>query len=259
MPALSPEQPPAEHAPTPVEPQKPEPVPTQADIEAQSQPPPEEEPEPLGPKPSATGFEMAFNLGYQPWIGGPKTDGNSGLLVPQMVLGARLLWPLSFGVEINSGFDVAGTSGTSFIAAINPGFYVRGHIQQYKERLGFDAWGGVGLQPLAVQVVALKATSNAGTASLDPNSIDPNSVQSQILRQTGGVSRVHTVQSINVPFELGGSFYLTEGFGFDLALALTLWLPQQSCLHNGSDHVCTDSGLKSQTSLFIGAGVTFLP
>ncbi|MFI5307775.1 MAG: hypothetical protein ACHQ53_10505, partial [Polyangiales bacterium] len=88
----------------------------------------------------------------------------------------------------------------------------------------------------------------------------PVAMQFSVLKATSLLSQhVHTVQSINVPFELGGSFFVTEGFGFDLALALTLWLPQQSCLHDSQNTLCTSSGLKSQTSLFFGGGLMFLP
>jgi tetratricopeptide (TPR) repeat protein len=256
VPALTAEQP--APAPVPVQAPPPPSKAAQADIEAQAEPAQEEEPQPTGPRPSATGFEAAFNFGYQPFIGGPKTEGSSGLLTPQILLGARLVWPLSFGIQINGGFNL-GNSSTSFVMAANPGLYVRGHVQQYKKRLGLDAWGGVGLQPVALQVAALKANKTIDPTKVDPNSLDPSSVQAQLARQKAGVDHVHTVQSINVPFELGSSFFITEGFGFDLAMALTLWLPQQSCLHDGQNRLCSSGGLKSQTSLFIGAGITLLP
>lgn len=253
-PALT-EQPPI--APLPEETPKPTAeAPTQADIEAASEPQPAQEPEPLGPRPTATGFEMAVNFGYQPWLGA-KTDGSSGLLSPQLLFGARLLWPLSFGLALNGGFDL-GTSGTSFVSGFNPGLYVRAHTLHYREPLSFDGWAGAGFQPVAIQVTALKADKNANT-NVDPNSVAPNSKQAQALNQAVGFDRVHTLQSLNIPFELGGTFFVTDSVGFDLGVGLTLWLPQQSCLHNGSDRLCTGSGLKTQTSLFMGGGVTLLP
>jgi hypothetical protein len=203
---------------------------TQADIEAEAQAILEQQKD-TGKTP-ATGFELALNFGYQPWLG-TKTDGSKGLLAPEVVLGARILWPLSFGIKLNGGFDT-GASGTSFVAAANPTLYVRGHVQQNKKQLGLDAWGGLGIQPLAMQFAVINRTSLVN-------------------------KHLHTIQSINVPFELGGSFYVTEGFGFDLTVGLTLWLPQQSCLHDGQNTLCTSSGLKSQTSMFFGGGLTFLP
>ena len=44
----------------------------------------------------------------------------------QMLFGARIPWPLSFGLQINGSFDL-GTDGTQFIIGANPGLYVRGH------------------------------------------------------------------------------------------------------------------------------------
>jgi hypothetical protein len=246
----------AEPAPKPAEPPvvaQAQPKSTQTDFEAETEPQPEVPAE----EPSATGFEMALNFGYQPWIGGPKTNGNSGVLAPQIVLGARFLWPLSFGLQLNGGFDT-GTAGTSFVGAANPGLYVRGHLQRYKRMLGWDAWAGVGLQPIAMQFAVLKAKT-VDPNSIDLNSLNTNSTQAAAARAMYGVDSVHTLQSLNLPFELGGAFYFTESFGLDLAAALTLWLPQQSCLHNGTDRLCVESGLKSQTSLWLGGGLIFLP
>ena len=57
-------------------------------------------------------------------------------------------------------------------------------------------------------------------------------------------------------------------FGVDSGLAVvavlvyrafTFWLPSQICYHDGGDRFCVDEGLKSQHSLFFGAGVYFLP
>jgi tetratricopeptide (TPR) repeat protein len=251
VPALA-EQP---AAPTPLT-NEPAAPPTQADIEAGTEPPPDQEPQPLGPKPSAAGFEMALNFGYQPLLAGPKMDGSSGLIAMQIVLGARIVWPLSFGVQIDGGADFS-VKGTSIVSAINPGVYVRGHTLHYKAPLSLDGWAGVGLQPLAVQIAALNGNSSL-SPNTDPNTVAPNSAQARLLQQDASVDRVHTVQSLNVPFELGGTFYVTEAVGFDLAAALTLWLPQQSCLHENPNRQCTSANLKSQTTLFIGGGVSFL-
>jgi tetratricopeptide (TPR) repeat protein len=211
----------------------------------------------------AQGFEMALNFGYQPWLG-QKTDGSSGVLVPQIVLGARVPWFLSFGIQILGGFDT-GAPGTEIVAAVNPGLYVRGHIQRERKALGFDVWGGVGLQPLAMQAALLKP-EQIDLSTIDPTSLDAAG-QMELIRAIGaqeaakkvGGDRVHTIQSINVPLELGATFYVTPGFGIDLGMALTFWLPQQSCLHDEKDKLCFESGLDSQTSLFIGGGLAFLP
>lgn len=213
----------------------------------------------------AQGFEMALNFGYQPWIGGPKPDGSSGMLAPQIVLGARVPWFLSFGLQLLGFGWNTNTPGTKFVLSGYPGLYVRGHTQRERKALGFDVWGGVGLQPVAVQAALLKP-EEFDLSMIDPTSLDAEG-QMELVRLIGaqqaaekvGGDRVHTIQSINVPLELGATFYVTAGFGIDLAMALTFWLPQQSCLHDEKDKLCFDSGLESQTSLFIGGGLSFLP
>jgi tetratricopeptide (TPR) repeat protein len=249
VPALAPKPEPVEQPPVVAQPDKT----SQTDVEAQS----ELMPQPLpDTHDTATGFEMALNFGYSALIGGPKTDGSRGMLSPQLLFGARILWPLSFGIQLNGGWD-SSVRTASVVAAANPGLYVRGHIQHYKKALGFDAWAGAGFQPVAMQFALLKAQT------IDPSMVDINSLdesaKADLARNMAGVDHVHTIQSINVPFELGGAFYITEGFGIDLTTALTLWMPQQSCLHDGTDRLCFDSKLKSQTTFFIGGGLVFLP
>jgi len=195
----------------------------QADIEAMAEA--QREAQELQKQESATGFEAALNFGYQLWIGGPKFNDSSGALMPQILLGARVPWFLSFGLALQGGYD-SGNDQAKFIINANPGFYVRGHIQQYKKALGFDAWLGTGIQPVAMQVAPLKPQK------LDLNTIDPNSLdqagQDALARalasEQAGVTLVQTIQSINIPIELGATFYITKGFGIDLSMALTFWL-----------------------------------
>jgi len=179
--------------------------------------------------------------------------GSSGAFVPlQLTLGARIIWPLSFGFVLNTSMDL-GEDGTKAIVNANPGLYVRGHASRDKKRLGWDVWGGVGLQPLAMQVLAL-----------DSQPCDFTMITSAIeaercaVAEMSDVSHVLTVQSLNVPLELGGTFFVTAGFGIDLVMALTFWLPSQACLHDGQDRVCTGD-LDTQTSYFLGLGLSFLP
>ena len=61
---------------------------------------------------------MAVNFGYQPFIGGPKFEGASGLLTPQIVLGARIFWPISFGIQLNGGFNLSRLYASLILAAI---------------------------------------------------------------------------------------------------------------------------------------------
>jgi tetratricopeptide (TPR) repeat protein len=259
VPALTaePQQPVPAELPPPEE-QPAQPKSSQADIESFSDAREDLANEPPdGSDDPATGFEMALNFGYQPWIGGPKTNGSSGMISPQIVLGARPIWPLSFGVQLNIGGDF-GAPNTEVVAGINPGLYVRGHIQQKRKPLGFDAWAGVGLQPFALQVAALEPQP-IDLSTIDPNAVDPEDIARQMAANEAGVDLVHTIQSINVPFELGATFYITKGFGVGLALGITLWLPQQDCLHDGEDRICVEDNLDTQTSFFVGGGLAFLP
>jgi hypothetical protein len=278
VPAPVPAQPPADAAvpaltaepavpvptelPPPEQPQKQEPGATQSDVESLSDAREDLAGEPpTGADDPATGFEMALNFGYQPWIGGPKLSGSDGMLTPQISLGVRPIWPLSFGVMLTGGVDL-GAPGTKVVAGVNPGFYVRGHVQQKRKAIWFDVWGGVGIQPFALQAAVLDPR-DVDITMIDPNAVDPNDVVQQMAASAAGVDLVRTIQSINVPLELGGTFWITEGIGIDLALGLTFWLPQQDCLHDnlfgGQERLCREDGLKSQTSFFVGGGIAFLP
>jgi tetratricopeptide (TPR) repeat protein len=260
VPALTaePATPPPSELPPPDRPKPEQPSATQADVESLSDAREDLAGEPpAGSDDPATGFEMALNFGYQPWIGGPKLSGSDGLLTPQIALGARPIWPLSFGLMITGGVDL-GAAGTKVVAGVNPGLYVRGHVQQKKKELWFDVWGGVGIQPFAVQAAVLEP-EDIDISMIDPNAIDPDIIARQMAANAAGVDLVHTIQSINVPLELGGTFWITKGFGVNLALGLTFWLPQQECLHDGDDRLCTEEGLESQTSFFAGGGLAFLP
>jgi hypothetical protein len=259
VPALTAEQEQPRPSELPPPEQQPEPeAPSQADIESFSDAREDLAGEPTdGADNPATGFEAAVHFGYQPWIGGPKPYGSNGMLSPQIVLGARPIWPLSFGLQINAGYAL-GADGTDFAGAGNPGLYVRGHIQRERKRLALDVWGGVGFQPFAIQAATLEP-QDVDVSMVDPTMVDRDDIGRQMGAQEAGVDLVQTLQSINVPFELGATFYVTEGFGIDLMLGLTLWLPQQECLHDGEDRVCTEDGLETQTSFFVGGGVAFLP
>jgi len=251
---------PAPVAPIPIEPIKTD-EPTQvaqADIEAISDPRQDLEGEP-GDGESATGFEAALNFGYHPGIGGPDLEGSSATITGQILLGARIVWPLSFGLAINAGFDL-GNEGTTVVLAGHPGFYIRGHIQREKKAMTLDVWGGTGLQPLSLQAAVVEPDDNPNPTAVDPSLVSEEDIVRLVVQQEAGVKRVHTMQSLNVPIELGATFYFTPAFGMDLSLGLTLWFPQQECLHDGQDsRFCRTEGLDTKTSFFIGGGFSFLP
>ncbi len=230
---------------------------SQADIEAFTDPRDDLDDEPDAAKDPATGFEAALNFGYNAFIGGPKLEGSSGHLSPQVLLGARPIWPLSFGLQINGGFDL-GAPDTSAVISANPTIYVRGHVQQDKRMPWFDVWGGIGITPLAMQI-AIRDAKPIDESMIDPTLLLQPGAEADIARQMAGVDSVRTIQSINIPIELGATFWVTKSFGLDLAMALTFWLPQQDCVHDGEDTLCEESGLDGQTSFFIGGGLAFLP
>jgi tetratricopeptide (TPR) repeat protein len=264
LPVAAPQPAPVPTEPPPVEPIPIEPIKTdeptavaQADIEAISDPRQDLENEPQGGE-SATGFEAALNFGYHPGIGGPDLEGSSGTLTGQILLGARIIWPLSFGLAVNAGFDL-GNEGTSVVLAGHPGFYIRGHIQREKKAMTLDVWGGTGIQPLSLQAAVVEPDDLNATA-VDPSLVSEDDIVALVVQQETGVKRVHTLQTLNVPIELGATFYFTPAFGMDLSLGMTFWIPQQECLHDGQDsRFCRSSGIDTKTSFFIGGGFSFLP
>lgn len=252
--------------PAPVEPIPIEPIKVeepakvaQADIEAISDPRQDLRGEPDGGRESATGFEAALNFGYHPGIGGPKLEGSTGTLTGQILLGARIVWPFSFGIAVNAGFDLANET-TSVVLAGHPGLYLRGHLQRYKRAMTFDVWGGIGVQPLALQAAFVEPDDRIDPGTIDPSVVNESDIVSLAVKQEAGVKRVHTVQTLNIPIELGTTFYITPAFGLDLSLGLTVWVPQQDCLHDGTNaRYCTTDGLETKTSFFFGGGLSFLP
>jgi hypothetical protein len=264
LPVAAPQPAPVPTEPPPVEPIPIEPIKTdeptkvaQADIEAIADPRQDLENEPQGSE-SATGFEAALNFGYHPGIGGPELEGSSGTLTGQILLGARIIWPLSFGLAVNAGFDLA-NEGTNVVLAGHPGFYIRGHIQREKKAMTLDVWGGTGIQPLSLQAAVVEPDDLNATA-VDPSLVSEEDIVALVVQQEAGVKRVHTLQTLNVPIELGATFYFTPAFGMDLSLGMTFWIPQQECLHDGQDsRFCRSSGIDTKTSFFIGGGFSFLP
>ena len=223
---------------------------SQADIEAQLREqgrPPEEDT-------LATGFELNVAAGYQFWLGdGPwNSDGGGGLRIS---LGARIPWFLSFGVSLINVSADFGTKNTSALLTFNPGVYLRGHTQKFRRSNSIDVWGGAGFVPVGLALAAFDDTS---TLEERLAGVDPNKVQEVVIDRLG-VGRMVSRQSINVPIELGVTWYLSRGVGIMLNAAFEFWFPKQLCYHASGDRFCVDDGLETQHSLFVGAGVSFLP
>ena len=237
-----PEAPPPPPPPAADEPAK------QADIEALLR----EQGRPPGEVREAVGFELNVSAGYQFWLGnGPwKSSGAPALHVS---LGARVPWPVSFGLSLVDLTTDFGTEHTSAVITLSPGLYVRAHSQRWRKARTLDVWGGAGFVPIAF-----------GIATFDDNSTTQERLQGlseQDIEEALqlGIGRVVTRQSVNIPIELGATYYLTRGVGVSLRTAFTFWIPTQLCYHDGNDRYCGTSDLKTQHSLYVGAGVSFLP
>lgn len=209
----------------------------------------------------ATGLEMATNVGYQVNLKNGPSGASGALAMRLFSVGARPFWPISAGVQfLNVGVNWW-NDGTQAVVALHPGLYVRGHSQRIRKVFAIDVWGGLAFQPVAMSVAAVEQES------FDPSMIDFSALEGMTATDIGtdvvkgelGVRHAATIQSYNIPIELGVSFFVTEGLALELASALTFWVPTQACYLEESDRVCYDSKLKTQTSLYFGAGLTFLP
>ncbi|MDH5673317.1 MAG: PEGA domain-containing protein [Myxococcales bacterium] len=272
-----PAAPPAAPAPAPAPPPQPPPPAAVAQAQTQDQPPAVDEPRPESgrvsdiedfsdraseapsgkpPEQLATGFETTLGAGHLFWLSGPETDGSSGAFAAQLNFGARVAWPVSFGLQLNTSVDLDEEGVTAVIAA-NPGLYVRGHVQREKRDLWFDVWGGIGFQPITMQF-SMRESEKIDPTMIDLTAADQTS-QTDIARRQLGVGDLLTIQSVNLPLELGAVFYVTKTFGFHVAGQLTFWFPIQECIHDGDDAICVEEGLEDQTSLSITGGLSFLP
>jgi tetratricopeptide (TPR) repeat protein len=253
-PPPKPEPPPPPPPPLPVVEEKPEPPPesaSQADIEAllreQGQLPEDE--------PRAVGFELGVNFGYLKWLGdGPfDSEGGPGM---QLNLGARVPWFLSFGIELFGLSADFGRGSTDFILNLHPSLYLRAHTQRERKAMTFDVWGGAGFAPFAMSIASFESGSTEAERIAQSGT---TTAQRRAIMQKLGIGDFATIQTLNVPIELGATFYVTKGVGIDLSVAFTFWFPSQLCYHDGQDNYCTDKGLETMKSLFIGGGLTFLP
>lgn len=201
-----------------------------------------------------------MGLGYQ-FIFGDAPGGNGGGLAARLFsVGYRPFWAVSFGVQLlNAGIDLS-EEGTQFIASANPGLYVRGHSQQRREPMGFDFWGGLGFQPLAMTFAVFESTGQALSAQ-DLSQQSGDSLVTAAAKGEFNVGDLVTYQTYNISLDLGASLYLTERFAVELQSALTFWVPVQECffIDASGDRLCFDSDLEGQTSFYLGLGVAFLP
>jgi hypothetical protein len=200
------------------------------------------------------GLELNVAVGYQFWLGkGPWTSSGGEAL--RVSVGARVPWPISFGLTLIDVSADFGAKDTSAVLTLSPGLYVRGHTQKFRKKNVIDVWGGAGFVPFSMGIASFhrNATTEQRLAGVSATDIK------QSVANNLDVGRVVTRQSINVPLELGATYYISRGVGISLDLAFTFWIPRQLCYHDSDDHYCISDGLKSNYSLFAGAGVSFLP
>ncbi|MET0386151.1 MAG: hypothetical protein ABW321_09350 [Polyangiales bacterium] len=262
LPPPPPPAPPPRAAPEPVavepepEPVAPEPTPepapervSQVDIETLR----DQSEVPDGKKP-ATGFELNVAVGYQFWLGKGPWNSKGGPAL-RLSLGARVPWPISFGISLIDMSADFGNQNTNALFTLSPGVYVRGHSQRYRKLHSIDVWGGVGFVPIAFALASFDddTTTQERLAGVEPDEIGEH------VAENLGIGKFVTRQSMNIPIELGVTWFATRGVGVTLNAAFTFWLPQQLCYHGDGDRYCISEGLSSQRSLFVGAGVYFLP
>jgi hypothetical protein len=151
-----------------------------------------------------------------------------------------------------------GAKDTSAVLTFSPGFYVRGHTQKYRRKNVIDVWGGAGFVPIAMGIASFHRDATTEQRLAGVSATDVSSAAQKVTSNLS-LGRVVTRQSINVPLELGATYFVSRGVGVSLDLAFTFWIPRQLCYHDSNDHYCVSDGLKSNYSLFAGAGVSFLP
>lgn len=208
----------------------------------------------------ATGLEMSLELGYDFSLRN-GLGGSAGSIAARLFsIGYRPFWPVSFGVHLLTGAMNVTHEGTQFIGAVYPGLYVRAHSQRQRRSFAVDVWGGIGFVPLSLGLV-VRESRDQGVTNLDASRVDDaEDVLNSVAKDSSGISDLVTLQSYNIPLELGVSFYLTPGMALSLSSALTFYRPVQQCYFTelSGDHVCYDSDLRAQTSLYIGFGLSLL-
>lgn len=211
----------------------------------------------------ATGVEMAVGLGWQ-FVLSHGLAGSSGALAPRLfAVGYRPVWPFSFGVQLFNASVDFNHDDTRWIGAVHPGFYLRAHSQRYRAARMVDVWGGIGFQPLGFALARYSDGSQGSNAqdSSETADLDPDALAAALLNDEIHVGDLVSQQSYNIPLELGVAFYITPGLALELSSALTFWLPVQKCffVNATSERLCFDEELKSQTTLYLGFGLSFLP
>ena len=114
-------------------------------------------------------------------------------------------------------------------------------------------WGGSGFQPVSMNITAYDA-AKVSTSDITANTTVESGIKNEI-----GLGDTVTLQTINVPIDLGFTWYFTETFGLTANAQLMWWIPMQECFHDASDKVCYDDKLDTMMSFYAGVGFGMLP
>lgn len=217
-----------------------------SDVEYEGEPPPESE--------LVKGLEVNIDFGYLFWVNNNLSDSHGGIASRLFSIGYRPHWIVSFGVQIIGGQIDLWTEDTDVVSsAIVAGLYARLHSQPERREMVVDVWGGTGIQPVSMNITAYKAED------LTPADITENTQVQSGIKNELGVGDTVTLQTINVPLDLGLTWYITEKFGLTANLQYTFWFPTQQCFHDSSDKICYEDNLKTMTSFYMGLGFAILP
>lgn len=203
--------------------------------------------------PAAQGLEMGFGLGLQFWLDEPEGNAGSAFSARLFSIGYRPVWPISFGIRLlDAHYDLGSDARASFGGG--PTLYVRGHTQRDKKAMTFDFWGGIGVQPVTFSVATYEATDQV----VDFTQVDTSDAATLVADQLN-VGDTVSIQSVNVPIEIGGAFYLTSTLALEVTAALNFWVQTQECYWDANDRTCFEDNLDTLKSFYLGAGLSFLP
>lgn len=252
-----PEAAPVVVAPPPPPPVEPEPEPekkeglSQADIEALADGSEGEPPEEGTP---VEGLELNIDFGYLWWVDNKLSNSTGGIASRLFSVGYRPHWVVSFGAQIVGGQVNLWTDNTDVVSsAVVGGLYVRLHAQPERKKMTWDIWGGSGFQPVSMHITAYDAPKVSASDVTADTTLE-SGIKNEI-----GLGDTVTLQTVNVPIDLGFTWYFTETFGLTANAQLMWWLPMQQCFHDASDKVCYEDDLDTLMSFYAGIGFGMLP
>jgi tetratricopeptide (TPR) repeat protein len=235
----------------------------QADIEAEAEAQAYAD---AGRAPLAQGFELKILGGGQFYLGDEKPPAPpeiatlpevSSAVMFDILLGGRFPWFLSYGAILSGGFNLSHDEMN--FAVVNPGLYVRGHVQKEQRSIWYDAWAGLAVRPVSMSAGMLKVQDPIDPDTIDMTQLDPDTTAGDVAANQAGVEYAALYQSVELDVQFGGTFWLTESIGLELALNVAFYFPTSTCLKQSGDTLCFDSGLEKYTSFGVQGGLAVLP